>query len=120
MRISDWSSNVCSSDLLHRTGPRARVCNGRAARGGDQHRRRRIRRELSGRQPDAGLRSRAEYAGRSRRPVRSRIKSEEHTSVLQSLMGTSYAVFHLKEKNCITNLLKPYTNTKLSRETPHY
>lgn len=37
---------------------------------GDQHPRRRIRRELSRRQPDLGLRARAEHEGRPRRPVR--------------------------------------------------
>src|SRR3546814_2666592 len=31
--------------------------------------------------------------------IRSRVRSEEHTSELQSLMRTSYAVFCLKKKN---------------------
>src|SRR3546814_9698078 len=70
MRISDWSSDVCSSDLktiARRGWPGScgRTCV--AAR-------------------DAPARS-----GRTTR-------SEEHTSELQSLMRISYAVFCLKKK----------------------
>src|SRR3546814_6538207 len=38
-------------------------------------------------------------AGQSARPLPERMRSEEHTSELQSLMRISYAVFCLKKKN---------------------
>src|SRR3546814_2116698 len=78
MRISDWSSDVCSSDLgaARRSPPRRR----RAAR--PRRSRPRARRDPAGRQPLPRRLSR----------------SEEHTSELQSLMRTSYAVFCLKKK----------------------
>src|SRR3546814_5789616 len=104
MRISDWSSDVCSSDLLHRVDGRdlrARVVGEGANLGVTQ----------------AG---RSEYAARRGRintdfidnsagvdcsdnEVNIKIalnaeRSEEHTSELQSLMRNSYAVFCLKKK----------------------
>src|SRR3546814_1225491 len=42
-------------------------------------------------------------APRSSPPPRSRRRSEEHTSELQSLMRISYAVFCLKKKNTTTH-----------------
>src|SRR3546814_1438317 len=39
------------------------------------------------------------------------IRSEEHTSELQSLMRISYAVFCLKKKNTTTANIKPHKNT---------
>src|SRR3546814_5428716 len=86
MRISDWSSDVCSSDLVvpaeiviagadERSGTAAERL---AAHGGP-------RRALAGEQASA---QRCERFGRS----------EEHTSELQSLMRISYAVFCLKKK----------------------
>src|SRR3546814_1578022 len=108
MRISDWSSDVCSSDL-GRTAPRTR-------------RRARVRLppHLDGTTPARPVGSpllppRAEHrhpriAGRCRvqlwreRHARHRLlptrrtRSEEHTSELQSLMRISYAVFCWKKK----------------------
>src|SRR3546814_1377897 len=55
------------------------------------------------RDPTAGV-----YAGA--------LRSEEHTSELQSLMRISYAVFCLKKKNQ-TNM--PHTNDKQQRQTQH-
>src|SRR3546814_8841577 len=95
MRISDWSSDVCSSDL--------RVGRLVAAVGGVDH-------------PAPGrLLDRKQFAfhgnplgsllhgTRHASPVprvepRKRRRSEEHTSELQSLMRISYAVFCLKKK----------------------
>src|SRR3546814_6854400 len=37
-------------------------------------------------------------------------RSEEHTSELQSLMRISYAVFCLKKKKKLKNLVQPHTN----------
>src|SRR3546814_10251469 len=95
MRISDWSSDVCSSDL--QIGPSR--CNERA--GGPEMPRRgkvaavgvaRHARKISRRQRILA----AAESGEARHPVGHR--SEEHTSELQSLMRISYAVFCLKKK----------------------
>src|SRR3546814_10464019 len=119
MRISDWSSDVCSSDLEH---PHAHRVPGRPAR--EAHGRR------QGQGPDARGAQRLHLSrcrGWSRVPhplsdppdapactgpsttpeqvlhkVPHRLwttRSEEHTSELQSLMRISYAVFCLKKKN---------------------
>src|SRR3546814_6307261 len=95
MRISDWSSDVCSSDLLAKsalardfrhTDPRdAKIVLVEAASG-----------LLGG------------------------FRSEEHTSELQSLMRISYAVFCLKKKKNITNTTN-YKNQleRLLQQTTH-
>src|SRR3546814_3502692 len=43
-------------------------------------------------------------------------RSEEHTSELQSLMRISYAVFCLKKKNTLTNIIYSYC---LSKQTTY-
>src|SRR3546814_6505192 len=88
MRISDWSSDVCSSDLIEYL-PARRV----AEIAGEN---RRILGERDLRQPTADDRF-ADILGEFARALRPR--SEEHTSELQSLMRISYAVFCLKKKN---------------------
>src|SRR3546814_10519334 len=114
MRISDWSSDVCSSDLHDlRQQPLVRAVSRRDQRvshhpvppdpldrrpGKDFAKARIVQR-----QQIRQLRSRKLRAGVERRIARAAVgelRSEEHTSV-QSLMRTSYAVF------CLTN-----TNTK--------
>src|SRR3546814_5207180 len=131
MRISDWSSDVCSSDLrrhhharfeverlgscrapfhAHRAreigalGERAdQIIDPRVLRDliGELQRTRRLQR---GQQPDAagGHAVAILRLGNDRR-------SEEHTSELQSLMRISYAVFCLKKKK------KSETNTVIQR-----
>src|SRR3546814_7680725 len=125
MRISDWSSDVCSSDLLGERVVRPGIVVERHCAA--------IGREVVGAQPilanDDGVgRNRADLLDETRevegdlgigRPVVSdggcdglRLaesvdlhhpwhdrRSEEHTSELQSLMRISYAVFCLKKKN---------------------
>src|SRR3546814_7970172 len=105
MRISDWSSDVCSSDLLHRRphrrdGPDAdghRTEAGREGRTPDFHASRR-----SGRSSFGGRRGRYPAGGKRRDPRNGAdphlSRSEEHTSELQSLMSISYAVFCLTKK----------------------
>src|SRR3546814_4545471 len=117
MRISDWSSDVCSSDLKvrvraiardHQPGGRGRqVLHGRCKQ---------VRRFVPFDATDKGQVNRPcginpWQAGRSRyaplimtvrdnqpRLVRKCwIRSEEHTSELQSLMRISYAVFCLNK-----------------------
>src|SRR3546814_9049389 len=106
MRISDWSSDVCSSDLsaLHRardaesdrTAGRLSAARG-AARPFPLQAGRRLSR---GRRGTADRRRpwRALQKPRGRRLRRDAGRSEEHTSELQSLMRISYAVFCLKKK----------------------
>src|SRR3546814_9430540 len=118
MRISDWSSDVCSSDLpaderrqggadrllgQRRAGDRQpRLSVGRGPAPSPRARRFRARLVSAGRRaPDGGDRRRRRPAldaeeGQgtdARHPRRGR--SEEHTSELQSLMRISYAVFCL-------------------------
>src|SRR3546814_3894664 len=93
MRISDWSSDVCSSDLfldrIEAEGAHAVRVIGLADR-------------------FLGLDRVHETQGRARQRPRDEPhlgdrRSEEHTSELQSLMRISYAVFCLKKKNKQTN-----------------
>src|SRR3546814_1425543 len=104
MRISDWSSDVCSSDLLVLGGVLLRVRVEDATLGlalaGEGHV---VRRVGPVQQPrdDAVLtlvdRRRAGLpAHRAVNGLDGR--SEDHTSELQSLMRISYAVFCLKKK----------------------
>src|SRR3546814_1592211 len=119
MRISDWSSDVCSSDLgvadrsanrdaqdlrqrpaqSHGAGRPAR--HRRAVGGGE--RARRDRPEPGARLPDVRegrrlLRLALQLLGPARGQAGDALRSEEHTSELQSLMRISYAVFCLKKK----------------------
>src|SRR3546814_3675238 len=116
MRISDWSSDVCSSDLAgdpripgrnvaaaaaaagHRARPRAGARTGAA----DRLRRAPAQQPAGNAVPGARLgrapaRARGLVAALDGRRLR-RVRSEEHTSELQSLMRISYAVFCLKKK----------------------
>src|SRR3546814_7885349 len=105
MRISDWSSDVCSSDLfggklLKRIFPGAyrspfKRCGPQKVNGAY------LSRQCSGAaQYFASRSSLCRGAGDSRQGRGlSRRRSEEHTSELQSLMRISYAVFCLKKKN---------------------
>src|SRR3546814_3660665 len=111
MRISDWSSDVCSSDLREQPErpfpthhdedqPRSSAAAEAArvgARSGDPAR------GIRGR--PQGLEQQLEEArphpqGDSFRVLfPGRLRSEEHTSDLQSLLRISYAVFCLKKKS---------------------
>src|SRR3546814_9141699 len=107
MRISDWSSDVCSSDLDVEIGVGVEaVGEGEpliAQIGFDLE----IGVEAEG-LGLAPLQAAAEFLGQPRfgkigdvrRHARDRepLRSEEHTSELQSLMRISYAVFCLKNK----------------------
>src|SRR3546814_1511584 len=122
MRISDWSSDVCSSDLdhiLHLEG-QGDALSGRLRR--FRAPARRAHRAACGGEGGAGCATR-EAAGLCRAQQRARldreagtvarettsanaadrrgIRSEEPTSELQSLMRISYAVFSLKKKHIV-------------------
>src|SRR3546814_1182778 len=93
MRISDWGSDVCSSDLqgvAHRLGQRnsARAKAIGAAR------------DQPHALPSQALIARLSWRrrGLTRLDLILSTRSEEHTSELQSLMRISYAVFCLKKK----------------------
>src|SRR3546814_9567513 len=111
MRISDWSSDVCSSDLLQcivtlSANPpfcdRRMVSLGPITLGCTQMVR--AERPRSGSKPpkiDPAIQIEVEAAIRIDVAVNQRCeaaRSEEHTSELQSLMRISYAVFCLKKK----------------------
>src|SRR3546814_2273663 len=109
MRISDWSSDVCSSDLddLRRPARSSRRAHTRACRAARPGERVASQVEGSGweqRRMGGDLRNLRGGVGASpeSRGVRSDSavppRSEEHTSELQSLMRISYAVFCLKKK----------------------
>src|SRR3546814_10377640 len=100
MRISDWSSDVCSSDLFGEIDPDILKRNFEINTMALLH----LARLTTPAMVAAGkgalivtgntsaLRGKASFAGFA--PTR----SEEHTSELQSLMRISYAVFCLKKK----------------------
>src|SRR3546814_6208651 len=142
MRISDWSSDVCSSDLRNprgeflvallaigqpgivggiddgsgrqqRTGGTE---HGEAAEaaieeedgcigGGDVH----LGRLAGGRSSLNCLHH--GFSSSRRRPGSHPVRSEEHTSELQSLMRISYAVFCLKKKKVKTQSARKGQNT---------
>src|SRR3546814_3622807 len=106
MLISDWSSDVCSSDLeiAFQLAP---FGNGAVCPGWPQQHFAAVEIHLYVGNADAGAASDAprhlpvERFGALRRGgAKNRLcRSEEHTSELQSLMRISYAVFCLKKKN---------------------
>src|SRR3546814_4243074 len=113
MRISDWSSDVCSSDLEraqhlnvamlgavvpHEEGGADRTeaeSEDRQPLHALRHHRRLPEQVTSKSQQRDGAAETADHFGRHRAEAR----SEEHTSELQSLMRNSYAVFCLQKKN---------------------
>src|SRR3546814_9673828 len=122
MRISDWSSDVCSSDLGDDHGVETqRMCCQQAVEARTPERKPRIgassrlieRQHRNHREKGvenlcrrrfAIVRSKGDFGkadGRDRNVAGRTLlhRSEEHTSELQSLMRISYAVFCLKNKN---------------------
>src|SRR3546814_6298878 len=127
MRISDWSSDVCSSDLAARriSGPSGigQELAAKAAPARDDARSPpldRIHPPAIHRQTDAvdvGGGRRAQEGDHAAGFLRRReARSEEHTSELQSLMRISYAVFCLK-KNKKKQVKK--TNISQNRRKKH-
>src|SRR3546814_1173425 len=93
MRISDWSSDVCSSDLTRFARmPRScamprnssQACSTASASGGGTR--------------SSSRRWKASRTSSARSTILRLRRSEEHTSELQSLMRISYADFCLKKK----------------------
>src|SRR3546814_3466996 len=124
MRISDWSSDVCSSDLQTGREPFIGFIDGSALEAHQRHigadgqdtghqivnsakplSRTRVFRSGARTWKEASPGAPRHSASSSRSPGKTGARSEEHTSELQSLMRISYAVFCLKKKN--------YANDKL-------
>src|SRR3546814_10088526 len=113
MRISDWSSDVCSSDLRRQNGRKKQVASAVAIAmlAALLHPDRRPRMEPLQLKPGDWLQIillamvwglsffLTEICLRDLHPLR----SEEHTSELQSLMRISYAVFCLTKKTITPN-----------------
>src|SRR3546814_1588501 len=112
MRISDWSSDVCSSDLplrLPASRPQRRFPSLYAPRFRTPALARLHSCQMAyrrGRGYDSSPAPRQHHDCTS-------CRSEEHTSELQSLMRISYAVFCLKKKksNTLQTILHFYTVT---------
>src|SRR3546814_5800392 len=123
MRISDWSSDVCSSDLY----PGVPLTMGYYTRDDlpfnyamadafticDQH----FCSGMTSTWPNrlflwSGT-IRGKHSGDAKAYIRNDIRSEEHTSELPSLMRISYAVFCLKKKNDKQQIQKTVPNTHL-------
>src|SRR3546814_7887091 len=120
MRISDWSSDVCSSDLLVATLRPPRPQQAEIAQAQLQRLTERVREDpavraslrdalvwlLGSKQPlrlftESGVLAQESFISGLWRRLGERVlpeRSEEHTSELQSLMRISYAVFCLTKK----------------------
>src|SRR3546814_10856420 len=128
MRISDWSSDVCSSELttiifvsapdaenpLRRRQWTAKGTNRKqnSTLAGTPERRATLARGAEAVRRTTRLRENAVQTCRrsgsppsARHTLSARRRSEEHTSELQSLMRISYALLRSKQKNHITNYL---------------
>src|SRR3546814_8545972 len=100
MRISDWSSDVCSSDRFSRTGelcPCGIAASSRADRstGGSMQTVFEALGGARGRRPGRQTGQRVHRYSRTEEGREGRFRSEEHTSELQTLMRISYAAFSL-------------------------
>src|SRR3546814_8317943 len=106
MRISDWSSDVCSSDLIKKADIVAQFQRAQGDTGSPEVQvallTARIN-ELTGHfkehmKDHHSRRGLLRMVSRRRKLLDYLKRSEEHTSELQSLMRISYAVFCLKKK----------------------
>src|SRR3546814_2718472 len=120
MRISDWSSDVCSSDLEGRELRHQGEAEGSVdvLRQHAEHKDQQDADE-EGRQRDADEGESEEDLGQEAAPLQARVdaqrhadeegkrrghqRPEEHTSELQSLMRISYAVFCLNKHTIMHN-----------------
>src|SRR3546814_4896872 len=103
MRISDWSSDVCSSDLNQITSlqneAQSLINQARNLASLPHSSLQQIQQSV---QRTQALLTEAQNIAFDVQQV-DQARSEEHTSELQSLMRISYAVFCLKKKNTTAN-----------------
>src|SRR3546814_3650669 len=134
MRISDWSSDVCSSDLLadietERQSWARRADEAKTHLAELEERLAATAAEietLAGipvalaekRAALSELIDAAEARRRAAADTLAQGRSEEHTSELQSLMRISYAVFCLKKKQQMRQLRKHHTSPIIHYVTP--
>src|SRR3546814_6121468 len=100
MRISDWSSDVCSSDLPVAMASGIVFLTYATLRSQRHDRASRLQQLLDWAGPDFDgviLLDESHALGNAA-GTETEFRSEEHTSELQSLMRISYAVFCLKKK----------------------
>src|SRR3546814_4415069 len=140
MRISDWSSDVCSSDLHHLENgsrdqlpeldpgqrlpsrePHGADCEGRRQYVGDHRGDDRLPLDQAGLCQKLSAEPR-EDRGEQQQPDRgseggARQQIGRHTSELQSLMRISYAVFCLKKKNEVLIVLEHTQTQKKLKQT---
>src|SRR3546814_9079648 len=103
MRISDWSSDVCSSDLKGIRTRRSTFPGTPKHKSGESGFSASLRSGRRGMRSERPLRNQTDKKRGHR--FRCPLRSEEHTSELQSLMRISYAVFCLKKQNKYTTIL---------------
>src|SRR3546814_8214635 len=114
MRISDWSSDVCSSDLSAKSASPSTPQQRRNSRTRQsqpwryQLPRPRSAKPKSLSWPNSAQKPRNAPARIARNALHAKLprpqrRSEEHTSELQSLMRSSYAVFCLNKNNILQN-----------------
>src|SRR3546814_7918323 len=109
MRISDWSSDVCSSDLAAAQVDRAvavAVAVGLVDEAAGAERR--VRRGRGAAACIDAVGALVRHVGAEPAALAAAAdagRSEEHTSELQSLMRISYAVFCLKKKTQVTHTI---------------
>src|SRR3546814_9270186 len=116
MRISDWSSDVCSSDL-HRPHPSAAL----------GARRQGLASAAYGSIASASIIAIPVVDGQQKSLHQAgpfvvsieRTRSEEHTSELQSLMRISYAVFCLKKKTYHMQYIQHVINSTKQTKIQH-
>src|SRR3546814_8756037 len=110
MRISDWSSDVCSSDLIVRIA-KANGWTSIRINGGDTFKKAAFLAAaaqgltVENYTPSKVVQAEADRL-QARLAERDKRRSEEHTSELQSLMRNSYAVYCLKKKKLLHKLTK--------------
>src|SRR3546814_6589389 len=113
MRISDWSSDVCSSDLRNNQIASRTVGVGCEGRNNRLH----FHADTAPAACERGDFSLFAFSCHLAQRLAFIARSEEHTSELQSLMRISYAVFCLKKKKQQEDILTIQDNKQIQTAT---
>src|SRR3546814_1785825 len=120
MRISDWSSDVCSSDLdaaaTKAEADRLAAIKDAADRKAERTAKAEADRKAAAKKA-AEEKVAADKKAAAEKIAAAKKRSEEHTSELQSLMRISYAVFCLKKKKQHTTTTNTNNATILTKNT---